>query len=146
MTYKIIQNEGIGFAFQGEQSWSGYQVRTEVYPHLAEEIGLMANVQGMRRYLALILRPDGKARLILRHDGAEETLAEAALSWKLDHVYGFTLTTRADSSVEGAVDDKEGTVVKLSGSVAGDQARGAVGLLVHEGHGQFGAVHIEPAQ
>jgi hypothetical protein len=146
MTYKILQNEGVGFAFQGEQNWSGYQVRTEVYPHLADEIGLMANVQGMRRYLALTLRPDGKARLILRHDNTEETLVEAALSWELDHVYEFALTTHADGSVEGAVDDKEGAVVRLSGTVAGERARGAVGLLVREGHGQFGVVHIEPAQ
>jgi hypothetical protein len=146
MTYKLLQNEGIGFAFQGERGWSGYSVRTEVYPHLAAEIGIMGNVQGMRRYIALTLRPDGKARLTCRHDDLEETLAEVAFPWKLDHVYEFTLTSRTDGSVEGVVDDREGSIVKLNGTVTGEQSRGAAGLLIREGHGQFGVVHIEPAE
>ena len=145
MTYALLQDEGTGFVFQGEHSWSDYQVETEVYPHLAAEIGLMANVRGMRRYLALTLRPDGVARLILRHDSTEKTLAEASCPWKLDHIYNFELTTRANGAVEGTVKDNAGNVVTLTGSVALTQAKGAVGLLVCEGHGQFGDVRIEPA-
>lgn len=145
MTYVLLQDEGTGFVFQGEQSWSDYRVATEVYPHLAAEIGLMANVRGMRRYLALTLRPDGLARLILRHDRTEETLAEASCPWKLDHIYDFQLMTRANGSVEGTVKDNAGNVVTLTGKVSPVQAKGAVGLLVCEGHGQFGAVRIEPA-
>ncbi|MES2459092.1 MAG: ADP-ribosylglycohydrolase family protein [Armatimonadota bacterium] len=146
MTYKLLQDEGVGFIFQGERSWSDYQVRTEVYPHLAAEIGLMANVQGMRRYLALTLRPDGMARLILQHDSSERTLAQAALPWKLDHVYQFSLTTRADGAFEGSIIDGEGGSVHLMSSVDREQAHGAVGLLIREGHGQFGTVHIEPTE
>jgi hypothetical protein len=105
----------------------------------------MAAVRGMRRYVALTLRPDGKARLVLRHDDTEKTLAEAPLSWKLDHVYEFTLTTHADGSLQASIDDREGASVSLTGSAPKEQARGAVGLLIREGHGQFGAVRIDPA-
>ncbi|MBC8104751.1 MAG: ADP-ribosylglycohydrolase family protein [Cytophagales bacterium] len=145
MTYKLIQDEGVGFVFQGTQQWCDYTVQTEVYPHLADEIGLMAAVRGMRRYVALTLRPDGKARLVARQDRTEATLAEADLPWKLDHVYHFALTTRADGALVGAVRDNLGAEATLTGNVAPEQASGAIGLLVREGHGQFGEVVVEPA-
>jgi ADP-ribosylglycohydrolase len=146
MTYRILQDEGVGFVFQGEQSWSGYHVQTEVYAHLAAEIGLVANVRGMRRYLALTLRPDGKARLVRRQDNTEEIVAEASLPWKLDHVYQFSLTAHENGTIMGRIDNGEEAVVELTTSVCLEESQGAVGLLVREGHGQFGVVSIEPAE
>jgi len=143
-TYKLIQDGGVGLVFQGDYAWADYTVLTEMYAHLAEEIGVLADVRGLRRYVALTLRPDGLARLLLRHDDEETVLAEAPIPWKLDHRYPVTLTTRPSGTVVASITDG-GPPIRLTGTIPADRARGAIGLLVRAGHAQFGDVHVYPA-
>jgi len=140
--YKVVQDEGTGLILHGESStWADYTVETSLYPHLADAIGLVANARSLFRYVALTLSPDGKARLIERHDASETVLAEAPVAWQLDHSFPVTLTTRRDGTLEATIEN--GPV--LRGQVAPERARGMIGLLVTVGHGQFGAVCVRPA-
>jgi hypothetical protein len=145
MTYKLLQNEGTGYLIHGEQQWADYTVSTEVYPHLADRAGVCACVRGLRRWVALTLSPDGKARLVENYDGAETVLAEAALEWTLDHVYRVSLTTRSDGRIEATAlrSGETAAPVTLSARLAPVRARGAVALLTTVGHVQFGAVRVE---
>jgi len=147
MTYKVIQNEGTGLLMQGEwPAWDDYSVATEVYPHLAERVGVVVCGRGLRRYAALTLSPDGKARLIERHDDKEVTLAEAPVEWTLDHAYHVDVTTRRDGALSAVVrrSDEGAEAVTLSAGIAPDRASGMVGMLVTVGHCQFGAFRVEP--
>jgi len=143
--YRLSQDRGTGLILQGEQSWSDYVVSTVLYPHLADEVGLAANVRGVRRYVALTLRPDGMARLLLRHDDAETVLIEAPLPWRVDHRYSVSLTSCQDGRLEAAASDGDQTV-RLEATVGPDQSRGAIGLLLRVGHAQYGAVTIFPIE
>ena len=109
---------------------------------MAGALGLAANVRGLVRYVALTLGRDGTARLIEKHDAAETTLAEVPVSWELDRSYRLSLTTHRDGAIIAAVDGGPPLIARVEAARAG----GAVGLLVREGHGQFGAVTSAPAE
>ncbi len=147
MTYRVIQDEGTGLIFQGEQSWSDYTVEADALPHMADAIGLVANARGLTRYVALTLGRDGMARLIEKYDAAETTLAEAPIPWELDRAYRLSLTVRRDGTVAATVDGGLPLTAQVDATRAAgaNVACGAIGLLVREGHGQFGAVSVAPA-
>jgi hypothetical protein len=136
--FKLIQDEGTGMVLQGEFTWSDYTVATSVYPHMASAIGVAANVRGLVRYVAVTLTPDGVARLVEKHDRDETVLAEAPVPWELDRSYPVTITSLADGTITATVGD----AATLKGRVTPERARGAVALLVREGHGQFGPVTL----
>jgi hypothetical protein len=141
--YKIIQDEGTGLLLHGEAAtWADYTITTTAYPHLADAIGIVANARGLFRHVALTLSPDNKARLVETHDATATVLAEAPITWQLDRTYQLSLTTKADGSLLATIDGGPPLVAR----VAPDRARGAIGLLVREGHGQFGPVSIHPAE
>lgn len=140
--YKIIQNEGTGQVLQGEAGWGDCKVTVDVYPHLAESIGLLANACGLRRHVALTVNRDGRARLTENSDGVETVLDESKVPWKLDHFYNLSLTSRRDGIIVACVRDGD-KEYPLSGFVDPSRAMGAIGLLAREGHCQFGPVRIE---
>ncbi len=154
LTYKLIQNEGTGLLLQGESpAWGDYTVSAPASPHLADRIGLVACARGLRRYVALTLAPDGKARLIEQHDDEEVLLAEAPVEWVLDAVYDLSLTTERDGSLAASVSRRAGVEeaeaeeaaqapVHLTASIRPDRAAGMVGMLVTVGHAQFGDVTV----
>ena len=81
--------------------------------HLAAAAGIAVRVQGMRRYYALLLCNDGKARLVKALDG-DTVLAEAAFPWVLGRTYnmrmdvkGAYIEARIDGRLLFAVDDGE---------------------------------------
>jgi ADP-ribosylglycohydrolase len=61
---KLVQNQGRGLLIQGTREWIDYQAETVLVPHLVSRLGLAVRVQGMRRYYALLLGSDQKARLV----------------------------------------------------------------------------------
>jgi ADP-ribosylglycohydrolase len=141
MVYRVIQDEGTGLVFQGESAWGDYTVRVDALPHMADAVGLVANARGLVRYVALILGSDGAARLIEKRDRAETVLAEERIAWEPDRTYRLSLTSRRTGEVAASIDGGPA----LRARVEPDRAAGAVGLLVREGHGQFGAVTVAPA-
>ncbi|MFM7322184.1 MAG: ADP-ribosylglycohydrolase family protein [Armatimonadota bacterium] len=143
--YRIVQDTGVGMAFTGGAEWRNITVSATAKAHLAGSIGLMANVRGLRRHVALILEPEGTARLVRTHDAHEELLVETGFLWEPGREYRVSVTTRDDGSVRGVVDDGNATVF-LEGRVPIDGAHGGIGLRVAVGNAAFGPVRVEPAQ
>jgi ADP-ribosylglycohydrolase len=63
-SFRLIQDEGMGMLAQGTREWTDYLVRARLSSYLASSFGLAVCVQGLRRYYALLLCKDGKARLV----------------------------------------------------------------------------------
>ncbi len=142
--YRIIQNEGTGYAFQGCSEWTDYSVHGNVKAHLADGVGLVAAVRGLRRHVSLVLSPDGAARLYWTQDDQCVILSDASIAWQYDHTYRLAISVHNDGRITASVEDGD-TIQLLEGSVPSDQARGAIGMLATVGNTSFGPISIEPA-
>jgi ADP-ribosylglycohydrolase len=90
-TYRLIQDRGTGLLIQGTREWTDYEVRAAIVPESVASAGLAARVQGMRRYYALLLRPD-RAQLVRVLDGTT-VLAETPFERRdYDESYELALT------------------------------------------------------
>lgn len=92
-SFRLIQNEGTGLLIQGTREWTDYRVSAALTIHLASAAGIAARVQGMRRYYALLLGRDGRARLVKALDG-ETVLAETDFPWGFGQTHGLMLEVR----------------------------------------------------
>ncbi|MGI4791001.1 MAG: ADP-ribosylglycohydrolase family protein [Janthinobacterium lividum] len=151
MTYRVIQNKGIGLVSQGEASWDNYAVSVDARPHLASCIGLCAAMRGLRRYVALVLAAqpltsDKSLQLIRQWDGTRSVLAEITLTPALTQAWNAEKLIRLSLTVSG--DTITAQVGDQSVTVAGDgfPLAGAIGFLVEEGHAEFGDVSVRPAK
>ena len=138
--YQLVQNNGTGLVMQGTREWRDYRVTADVTPHLVKSAGIAARVQGMRRYYALLLCSDGKARLVKALDG-QRILDEAVYPWVLDGTYELELTV-VGNAIRAAINGQELFEVE-------DTERplmgGAVALVCEEGHTKTNAVRVKPA-
>ncbi len=138
--YRLIQDEGTGLLIQGCREWIDYRVSAQVTPHLVRSCGIAARVQGMKRYYALLLCADGKARLVKALDG-NTTLAEADLGWQLGGTYVLSLQVTGDR-IQAAIGGKPLFDFR-------DQERplegGAVALICEEGRMAAEDVRVGPA-
>ena len=137
--YRLVQNGGTGLLIQGTREWTDYEVSAPVRPHMVLSAGIGARVQGMRRYYALLLARDGKARLVKALDG-EKVLAERDLPWLFDATYELSLEVRGDrlrADVDGEpIFDVRDTDRPLAG--------GAVALVCEEGRAECEVVRVRP--
>jgi hypothetical protein len=103
------------------------------------QAGLAARVQGMRRYYALLLGKNGKARLVRELDG-EKVLAETDFPCVPAVTYGLSLRVKGNrllASVDGEVlFDVEDDEPLLNG--------GAVALICEEGYMASDGVRVQP--
>ncbi|MBV7333267.1 ADP-ribosylglycohydrolase family protein [Chloroflexi bacterium TSY] len=137
--YRIVQNEGRGLLMQGIRDWRDYQVNSSIRPHLAKAFGVAGRVQGMRRYYALLLCSDQKARLIKALDG-DTILAETDFAWSLGGEYTLNLQVEGNRLV-GTIDgqalfDLEDTERPLTG--------GGIALICEEGRVATESVRVQP--
>jgi len=138
--YRLVQNCGTGLLIQGTREWTDYRVSADVTPHLVTSAGIAARVQGLRRYYALLLCNDGKARLVKTLDG-DTVLAVADFSWELDGAYDLSLEV-VGARIRAWIDGKQFFEVSdtdrpLTG--------GAVGLVCEEGRTATETVRVQPA-
>ncbi|MCL5274440.1 MAG: hypothetical protein M1434_06795 [Chloroflexi bacterium] len=144
---RVCQDAGTGLLIQGVREWAGYTAQAAVVPHMAKSAGLAACVQGLRRYYALLLCDNQKARLVkvfAQLPGAKNErhiLAEADFTWQMDGQYEFSLTTQGDRIV-AAIDGKRLFEVTDSDHPL---LSGAVGLVIEEGRLDCDGVTIKPA-
>ena len=136
-TYRLIQDRGTGLLIQGTREWTDYEVRAAIVPETVAAAGLAARVQGMRRYYALLLRPD-RAQLVRELDGTT-VLAEAPLERRdYDEPYELGLSVVGDRIVATAGDIVlEARDDALTG--------GAVALVCERGCLTCEAVRVRPA-
>jgi hypothetical protein len=137
--YRLVQNAGTGLLIQGTREWTDYEVSAPVRPHMVLSAGIGARVQGMRRYYALLLARDGKARLVKALDG-ETVLAERDFPWLFDVTYELSLEVLGDrlrAGVDGVgIFDVRDTDRPLAG--------GAVALVCEEGRAESEVVRVRP--
>jgi hypothetical protein len=137
--FDLIQNDGRGLVSQGTCDWTDYTVSAPIFVYVAKAAGLGARVQGMRRYYALLLCADGKARLVKALDG-ETVLAETNFQLKTDHAYELKLEvmgTHLRGWIDGhAVFDVQDTDRPLEG--------GAVALICEDGRIHASSVSVKP--
>jgi ADP-ribosylglycohydrolase len=126
--FRLIQNEGTGLLIHGCREWRDYEVSSKVDLHLVERAGIAVHVQGMRRWVALVLCRDGRVRLVKSRDG-ERVLAEAPFKWEFDETYDLTLRVDGDRYV-GSVDGK---VVLEAVDEDRPLREGAAAFLITEG-------------
>jgi hypothetical protein len=138
--YRLIQNSGRGLLTQGTREWTDYEVSATVTAVLMAKGGIGIRAQGMRRYYALLLCDDNKARLIKALDG-DHVLAEMDFSWRVDESYALRLQAEGpelrawiDGKLLFAVQDKERP---LTG--------GAAAFVVEEGHMMSYAMVVRPS-
>ncbi|MCS6776809.1 MAG: ADP-ribosylglycohydrolase family protein [Chloroherpetonaceae bacterium] len=137
--FRLVQNEGTGLLIQGTREWDDYEVSADVTPHMVAAAGLAGRVQGLRRYYALLLCRDNRARLVKALDG-DNVLGEAEFPWEFGLTYQMSLRllgTRIQAYVDGQLlFDVEDTVRPLTG--------GAVALVCTEGRTATQAVTVRP--
>jgi hypothetical protein len=138
--YRLVQNSGRGLLIQGTREWTDYHVTATLNLHMVKAAGIAARVQGMRRYYALLLCNDGKARLI-RALGGDTTLAETDYAWQYGEDHKFDLRV-VGNLLTARIDDRE-----LFSVVSSDVALkgGGVALVCEEGRVASDAVTVRPA-
>ena len=135
---RLIQNEGVGLAFQGSESWTDYRVTATLRVHMAQAGGIAARAGGMQRYYALLIGGDGVVRLV-RHVNERTVLASAPLAGELTACHRLTLEV-SGSTISGAVDDGP-PLTATDDALRG----GAVALVAEEGRVEVHGVTIAPA-
>jgi ADP-ribosylglycohydrolase len=137
--FRLAQNEGRGLLICGTREWRDYAISAQVTIHMATAAGIAARVQGMRRYYALLLCNDGKARLVKALDG-DTILAETDFSWQFGITEEFALRVtgnRIQGSIAGnLLFDLEDTEHPLEG--------GGMAFVVEEGRIMSEAMTIRP--
>lgn len=134
-----MQNYGRGILSQGTREWSDYTATAEITLGLVKAAGLAAFVQGMRRYYALLLCDDHKARLVKALDG-DKVLAVVEYSWQYGQRHAFALTA-SGQSITASLD---GLPIFEVRDVDGPLTGGSVALVVEEGRITCDAVTVRP--
>ena len=136
---RVKQNEGRGLVIQGTREWTDYKVSAKLSAHMVRSFGLACRVQGLKRFYALLLTNDGKARLVKALDG-DRVLAEADFAWQLGTDYQFSLEVvgnRIKASIDGNVlFEIEDSERPLDG--------GGIALVCEDGHIVANDVRVQP--
>jgi ADP-ribosylglycohydrolase len=137
--FRLVQNEGRGLLSQGGCEWTDYEVASTLTLHMVKNGGIAARVQGMRRYYALLLGDDGKARLIKALDG-DTVLAEVDYPWAFGAIKEFRLRVTGNR-IHGWIDgqslfDVSDNTDPLDG--------GGVAFVVEEGRIMSEAMTVKP--
>jgi hypothetical protein len=127
-SFRLIQDEGTGMIAHGTRQWTDYQVQASMSSFLATSFGLAVRVQGLRRYYALLLCKDGRARLV-KALNEKRVLKEVDFPLQFNVKYNLALKVtgqRLQGWVDGAL---------LFDLVDNDQPLegGAAALLLEEG-------------
>ncbi len=136
-SFRLVQNEGMGMIAQGTREWTDYQVKASMLSFLAISFGLAVRVQGLRRYYALLLCKDGKARLVKALDDTH-ILKEVDFPLQFNTTYDLALKVLGQN-LQGWVNG-----VLLFELVDNDHPLegGSAALLVEEGTISCEAVEI----
>ncbi len=104
-SYRLVQNEGRGLLMQGTCEWTDYQASSTLTLHMAKAAGIAARVQGLRRFYAILLCDDGKARLIKALDG-DNVLDEVDFPWSQGSSHEFQLSVNG-GRIKASIDGKQ---------------------------------------
>lgn len=100
---RVAQNRGTGLLIQGARDWRDVEASAELTVYMARSWGLAVRVQGLRRYAALLVCDDGRARLVRVFDGKRTVLAEAPFACEPGTTHLLSLRARG-SALAAAID------------------------------------------
>jgi ADP-ribosylglycohydrolase len=135
--FRIIQNEGRGLLITGTREWVDYEVSATITPHMAKSAGIAARVQGMKRYYALLLCDDGKARLVK----GERVLAEIDFARELGVGYELRLQATGER-LQGWIN---GELYFDAYDLEAPYTGGGIALVIEEGRAATDAVTVKAA-
>jgi ADP-ribosylglycohydrolase len=142
-TYRLVQNEGTGLLIQGAREWTDYRFEATVTPHMAAACGIGARVQGMRRYVALLLGRRAGGQPCVRLGtviGEAAAWSEADFDWQLGESYQLRLEVEG-RAVRGFVQGRQLLeILSLPPQLGG----GGVALICEEGRAGFEEVAVRP--
>ncbi|MCB9430828.1 MAG: ADP-ribosylglycohydrolase family protein [Ardenticatenaceae bacterium] len=127
--FRLSHFQGRGVLACGAAEWGDYAVGATMGVNQAAAAGIAARVQGMRRYVALLLTP-GKLQLVQRFDRMETVLAEVDFHWQNGRSYSLRLEA-AGRTLRGWVD---GDLLLTTNEVNGRLLNGGAGFILEEGH------------
>ena len=135
---RLIQNEGVGIAFQGSDEWVNYEVTASIRVHMAKYGGIAVRAGGMQRYYALLIGNDGEVQLT-KFVGSKEVFASSSLLGSITDVHEIKLRV-IGNEISGSVDG--GDDLKMTDSTL---KGGAVWLVGEIGRVEFSNIRISPA-
>lgn len=137
--YRLAQNRGRGLLSQGTREWTDYQAEATITLHFVKAAGLAVRYQGMKRFYALLLSPDGMARLVKALDG-DQILAEKPFAWHFGESHTLRIAARG-THLDAWIDaDHVFSVDDFGFALDG----GGVALVVEEGRVMCEQVTIAP--
>jgi ADP-ribosylglycohydrolase len=126
--FRISQDQGEGIIVHGNREWINYKVECFGFTiSLGSSSGLIARVQGLNRYYALLFMPNNQVALTKVRDHERVELAKASFNWDFEKHYNIRIV------VDG---------IKIIGAIEGgpvletfDQTyqNGGIGMVVSEG-------------
>jgi len=135
---RVTSNGGPAMLIQGTRDWRDYRVSASVRPHMADEAGIAARVQGLRRYYALLLARGGLLRLV-KMLNTPQVLAERDIGWEFDETLLLELEV-VGAKLRGRLGGK--TVLRARDPHPLDG--GAIALATRLGRADFDAVRVRP--
>ncbi|MEA3308432.1 MAG: ADP-ribosylglycohydrolase family protein [Chloroflexota bacterium] len=147
--FKIAQNYGTGLLITGTREWRNYRVVAKLTLYLSQAGGIAVRVQGMRRYYALLLCEDGKARLVKALEGLT-VLAEADFPWEFgeNHEFSLQVSELVNQRAGGVhlVAMIDGRAMFSVDDLADPLTGGGVALICQEGCLACDAVTVRPSK
>jgi ADP-ribosylglycohydrolase len=139
--YAVRKAGGTGMVLCGTREWADYTVEAEVWSSLMQAGGLAVRVQGLRRYIAVLLTDQQTLRIVERWDDEERILAERRCDWHIDTRYSLGVTVQAERVQVQLADEPP-----LDSTILRRQLdHGAIGLIVEDGVLMSTHVAVHPA-
>lgn len=133
----LAQDRGTGLLIHGSRDWQDYRASATIWVQMARSAGIAVRVQGLKRYLALLLTEGGRLRLV-REDFGQTILADVPFDWVPYQPYRLSLEVRA-GEISGYVDGE-----RLLAATDDRPTGGAFAFVVEEGCMGSEGVTIEP--
>jgi ADP-ribosylglycohydrolase len=138
----LSSNNGTGLCYLGNRTWQNYTVSATLSPLNCESFGLVMHVEGLRRYIALMLEASsGFAHIVQRHDDLDITLASFPLPWEPYSEHTLSLSAR-DQTFTASIDG--GKPFSIAGPTYPTRG-GAAGIIITNGTIHAGPLTVEPA-
>jgi ADP-ribosylglycohydrolase len=127
--YSLRHGAGMGMLLNGASDWHNYTITARIASPMMQAGGVAVRVQGLRRYLAVMLASDQHIHVVSCWDETTQTLLRVPFAWETDRV--VTLRVRVHEQVLTlSIDDQAMGTVHVADS---QFSRGAVALVVSDG-------------
>ena len=126
--FHISNNNGRGMIITGTNDWKNYTVSSKITFHLMTSGGIVARVQGLRRYYSLEASKQNKIRLVKMFEEID-ILEEKDFAIQLHKEYLFSLSVK-DNFIRGLVD---GILILEYNDDSNMFQTGGIGLVIENG-------------